>query len=170
MINDIYKLARPLTRGVRVDILSGKPYMQKGEQPIANLMVNEMLNDLPQFVGDLVVGNPVDADNPEMTQLFLDSPEIVAPFVLWVWDMRTTGLYDLKRRLEILAPMVECSHPSIQPVEYELIESVDQLAQYKQKVIVDNFFPGVVLREPFGTFGTSDETIKADAAPTETIQ
>lgn len=166
-MTELYKLARPLLTGVRVDIIGGKPYLHGGEQAVPNRMVGDILNDLPQFTGEIVVGRPIDTDCHEMTKLFLEESEIVAPFIFWVYDMRTTHSYPLKERLEITKPMVECSHPCIQLVEHELIESAEALEKYKDKVIGENFFTGVVLREPYGTFGTEDEVVKADA---ETIQ
>lgn len=169
-MTEIYKLARPLLTGVRVDVIGGKPYMHGGEQPVPNKMVCDILNDMPQFTGEIVVGVPIDPDCHEMTKLFLNEPDLVAPFIFWVYDMRTTHSYPLKERIEIARPMVDCSHPCIQMVDHELIESQQALEEYKAKVIGENFFTGVVLREPYGTFGTEDETVKADDAPTETVQ
>lgn len=157
MVTEIYKLARPKLQGVVCEILNGFPIVN-GE-PVVNRMVADVLGKLPQFKGEIVVGKPIDVDCYAITRSMVDANDVVCPFVFWVYDMRTTGLYDLKHRLDILEPMVYASNPAVQYVDHVLIGSLNALEEYKQKVIVENFFPGVMLREPFGTYNTEDEEI-----------
>lgn len=169
----LYKLARPLMRGVVVEILNGKPYVidnvrkftgeREVRSPVANNMVNELLGGLPQFKGEIVVGKPIADDCREVTMEFLKVEDAIHPFVFWVYDILTTGVYDLRRRLEIADHFCDTVGPVIQFVDHTLIESSEALAQYKQQVIINDHFPGVVLREPFGTYRTQDEEIKAPA-------
>jgi hypothetical protein len=156
-VTDFYKLARPMMRGVRVDIRSG----QVGEN-VKNRMVKDILGGMPQFTGEIVVGKPVEPDCREITESFLEDPQLLLPFVFWVYDMKTTGPYGLQDRLKITEPMVTTCHPCIQFVDHTLITSKQELDDYAKKVVTENFFPGVVLREPFGTFGTFDEEIPAE--------
>ena len=51
--------------------------------------------------------------------------------------------------------------PCVQYVDHELVTSKEELDAYAAKVIKAGF-PGVVLREPHGTFGTYDEEIPAE--------
>lgn len=153
-----YKLARPLTRGVKVQIANGQ-----APEHVKNRMVRDMLNDLPQFGGEIVVGKPCDPNCHEITQEFLNDDQLMLPFVFWVYDMRTTENYSLADRLKIAETMVMTCHPCIQYVDHEYVTTKAELDAYASKIVRDNFFPGVVLREPFGTFGTYDEEIPAES-------
>lgn len=177
---EMYKLARPLMKGVVVEILSGEPYIVSQEykqfhkdyrpkrEPIENKMVRDMLLGMPQFTGEIVVGKPIDEDCFEITKLFLESPHVLAPFIYWVYDLRTTGIYDLRRRLEMAEQFVLTCGPCIQYVDHTLIESEAELEAYKKTVTEENHFPGIVLREPFGTYGTEELIIRSEKAPTAT--
>lgn len=152
----IHKLARPLLRGVPLQILNGKL-----KQNVKNRMVNDLLKDYPNFTGEAVVGLPTAEDCYEETQRMLDQPNAFFLFVFWVYDLRTTALYSLQDRLKIAESMVTACGPTVQFADHELIESEKELEAYKEKVIVQAGYPGIVLREPYGTFGTEDETITA---------
>jgi hypothetical protein len=156
-VNEFNKLARPMMRGVKVQIRN--PF--KGD--IKNKMVRDMIQDLPMFVGEIVVGKPEDPECHEMTELFLETENLIHPFIFWVYDMKTTENYDLQTRLKIAAPMVigACG-PCIQFVDHETVTNKAELDAYAEKVIKQGF-PGVVLREPWGTFGTYDEEIPAES-------
>lgn len=156
-MTEIHKLARPLMRGSVVEILSGVPCVKK--QPIANRMVMDMLRDLPQFRGQLVVGNPVSPEADEASQLFLENETFMHPFIFWVYDLKTTGVYDLQRRLKMAEQFVLPCGPVVQYVDHKLIHSEQELREYIDEVVEKNFFPGVVLREPYGTYGTEDQTL-----------
>lgn len=157
MVTDFLKLARPLMRGVRVDIRGGQ-----ASEFIKNRMVRDMLGGLPSFTGEIVVGKPIDPTCTEATQLFLEDEMLVHLFVFWVYDMQTTKSFSLRDRLDMAETMVAACGPVIQYVQHELIHSKEELDKYAKKVVTENHFPGVVLREPFGTFGTWDETIPAE--------
>lgn len=157
-MTDIYKLARPKLRGVPCAIVGGHP---KG---IENRMVKDILGGLPQFVGEIVVGSPTDEDCFEITKEFLSDPNRIDLFVFWVYDLHTTKLYDLRARLDIVQPFIEACGPNVQYVDHELITKPEELEVYKTKVF-ERDFTGVVLREPFGTFGTYDEEILKETPP-----
>ena len=130
---------------------------------IKNRMVRDIIQDLPAFVGEIVVGKPEDPECHEMTELFLGTENIMHPFVFWVYDMKTAGPYPLQDRLQIAEPMVTgACGPCIQFVDHTLITSKKELDSYAAKVTGQGF-PGVVLREPYGTFGTYDEEIPAES-------
>jgi hypothetical protein len=160
---ELYKLARPLMRGVPVEITANRPRFitDKGRADISNHMVNDILGGLPQFRGELVVGNPIAEDCYAVTREFVDNATAINLFVFWVYDLRTVGHFDLRRRLEIVQPFIETCGINVQYVDHELIESIEALEKYKQKVIGENKFPGIVLREPFGTYDTEDQEIPA---------
>jgi hypothetical protein len=157
MNDEFYKLARPLMRGVRVDIRSGVV-----SDNVKNRMVRDILGGMPQFTGEVVVGNPVEPDCHEMTEDFLNDSKLLLPFVFWVYDMKTVTAYPLRERLKITEPMITACHPCIQFVDHELLINKKELDSYAKKVVTENYFPGIVLREPFGTFGTRDEEIGAE--------
>lgn len=159
MTDKFYKLARPLMRGVKVEV---------SKMDFQNRMVRDLLNGMPNFVGEIVIGKPEDPECHDMTALFLDTPDIIHPFIFWVYDMHTSGNYGLRDRLKIAEPMVVgATGPYIQFVDHELVETKEQLDAYAKKV-VEKGFPGIVLREPFGTYGTHDEEIEAAALGTAT--
>lgn len=151
-----WKLARPLMRGVRVEILSGKP---TAKTPIKSKMVKDMLTGMPQFIGEIVVGLPEAVDCREITELFLDQEDLMHPFIFWVYDLRTTSMFDLKRRLQIVTQFMETTAPFIQYVDHEELNSKADLDRYARLVIEERKFPGIVLREPWGTYGAEDETL-----------
>lgn len=161
-MTEIYKLARPKLQGVVCEVLNGRPIVNGKD--VVNRMINDILGQLPQFKGEIVVGKPIEADCYEASRSLVEDEAAVHPFVFWVYDIRTTGVYDLRRRLDIAEPMVYACNPAVQYVDHTLIQSANELEEYKQKVIVENFFTGVMLREPFGTYGTEDEEIPAAAA------
>jgi hypothetical protein len=165
----MYKLARPMLKGMLVQVLDGKPYLVTGRDkkdrditaPMPNNMIVDMLSDVPQFRGTLVVGPPTAPDCQENTEYHVKQPNAVFPFVLWVHDLRTTNRLGLKDRLGIAQPFVLACGPVIQYADHDTIESEVALESYKELVMVKAGYPGVVLREPFGTFGTYDEEITA---------
>lgn len=154
---EMYKLARPQMHGVPMSILSGRP------QGTENAMLNDILGGLPQFVGEIVVGSPTAPDCYERSKAFVDNPTGVHLFVFWVYDLRTTERYGLRDRLDIVQPFVTSCGANIQYVDHELIESVKALENYRATLIKQNF-TGIILREPFGTFGTEDETLPIETA------
>lgn len=154
--DEFYKLARPLMRGVCVNIRNGQV-----DDFIKNKMVRDLLGGMPQFTGELVVGLPVDPTCNEKTKEFLDTEEMLWPFVYWVYDMKTVENLALKDRLAIAENMMASTHPCIQYVDHQLITSKKELDAYATQVVTKDYFPGIVLREPFGTYGTYDETIDA---------
>lgn len=156
-MTDFLKLARPLMRGVRTDIRGGQ-----ASEFIKNRMVRDMLGGLPSFTGEVVVGKPIDPTCHEATQLFLEDELLLHPFIFWVYDMQTTGLYGLRERLDMAETMVAACGPVVQYVQHELIHSKEELDKYAEKVVTQNHFPGIVLREPYGTFGTYDEAITSE--------
>lgn len=157
METEFYKLARPLMRGVRVDIRGN----EVGDN-VKNHMVRDILGGMPNFSGEVVVGKPIEPTCREETENFLEDPTLLRPFVFWVYDMKTTENLALRDRLAIAEPMVTACHPCIQFVDHELITSKKEIDAYAQKVVKENYFPGIVLREPFGTYGTYDEIIPAE--------
>lgn len=166
-MTEMHKLARPLLKGVKVQIVGSDPQYIDGT-PIPNMMTRDILGGMPQFVGEIVVGNPIDPDCHEMTKLFLEEEALMCPFIFWVYDLRTTDPYPLKDRLRIAEAMFLSMRPMLQFVDHELLESEQDFTKYKEQVIDKDFFPGIVLREPYGTFGHEDEVI--EAAATATVQ
>jgi hypothetical protein len=160
-MTEFYKLARPLMRGVKLQIRN--PLDAK----IQNRMARDILDGMPAFVGEVVVGKPEDPECHDMTALFLETPDILCPFIFWVYDMKTTGNYALRDRLDIVQPMVGATGPCIQYVDHVLVQTKQELDDYAEKVIKQGF-PGVVLREPFGTFGTEDEEVPAESLGLQT--
>jgi len=157
MTIEMYKLARPKLNGYPISILNGKP------QGVVNPMVLDLLGELPQFVGELVVGHPTAPDCYERSKAFVDDPVTTELFVFWVYDLRTTNPFPLNVRLEIAQPFIAASGVVVQYVEHELIESPKQLADYRERVLKQNF-TGIVLREPYGVFGHEDEEITSEVA------
>lgn len=157
MTEEFYKLARPLMRGVRVQIRNPL------DDDLKNRMVRDLLQDLPAFVGEIVVGKPEDPECREITEMFLGTEDIIHPFIFWVYDMKTSDPYALKDRLKIAEPMVvgACG-PVVQFVDHVLVTNKQELDTYAQKVVTQGF-PGIVLREPYGTFGTYDEELPAES-------
>lgn len=156
-MSDFLKLARPLMRGVKVQIRTPL------DEEIKNRMVRDLLQNLPAFVGEIVIGKPEDPECHEITEMFLGTEDIIHPFIFWVYDIKTIDSYPLKDRLQIAEPMVTgACGPVIQFVDHVLVTNKKELDDYAEKVIKKGF-PGVVLREPFGTFGTYDEEIPAES-------
>jgi hypothetical protein len=170
METDMPKLARPMLQGVKCLLLDGKPYQITGRnakdrfitKPIKNHMVNELLGGLPQFMGEIVVGDPTAEDCELETQKCLDNENLIFLFVLWVYDLKTVGMYQLDNRLQMAESMVLACGPVVQYADHTIIENDTALEAYKE-VVVGAGYPGVVLREVWGTFGTYDEEIKAEA-------
>lgn len=162
----MHKLARPKMRGAPIQIRSGTPMLltEKGKhRDIPNQMVNDILGGLMQFKGELVVGRPEAEDCFDVSMKFITDPHMIHLWVLWVYDLRTVNFYALKDRLEMAQSFVNTCGPNVQFVDHELIESQQALMEYKDKV-VERGFPGIILREPYGTFGTYDEEITAETA------
>jgi hypothetical protein len=152
----LWKLARPLLQGVVVEILSNVP---TSKPPLRNRFVIDMLTGLPQFKGEVVIGKPEDPECKEITELFLDQDFIPHPFIFWVYDLCTTGIYDLQRRLTMAEQFVITCFPTIQYAEHKEITTYEELRAYAELVMEERKFPGIVLRDPWSTYGTEDETI-----------
>lgn len=150
-MTDIYKLARPKLSGVPCQILSGHV-----SDNIKNRKVRDMLSDMPNFTGEIIVGRPQDLDCQERSNDFCESEDLMELFIFWVYDMRTTATYPLKDRLGIASSMVGACGPFIQYVDHELLQSEEDIEEYKAKLAEDGF-THMMLREPYGTFGTEDE-------------
>lgn len=155
-MNDaMHFLARPKMKGAPIKIIKGEPFHQD-DSPIVNRMVRDMLNGLPQFVGEIVVGPPESDECFEVSSEFLADENLFELYVFWVYDLKTTGIYSLKSRLEMAASFVTTCGPTVQYVDHELISSGSELDAYVEKVRTQGF-EEVILREPFGTFGTYDQ-------------
>lgn len=159
-MTEVYKLARPLMAGVKCSIGGGQVMEQ---DVIKNRMVREMLGGLPQFVGEIVCGSPTADDCFQRTLEFLNNPYAIELWIFWVYDLRTTEPYDLRARLDICEPFVVSCGPNVQYVDHDLLESQNAVDEYLEKV-TGRGFKGIVLRQPFGTFGHEDEIIKAEDA------
>jgi hypothetical protein len=157
IMTEIYKLARPLLQGVPCQIINGQA------QGVENKMVKDLCSGMPQFKGEIIVGNPVSFDCKERTLNFLEDENWMQLFVFWIYDIRTTDNYALKDRLEMAQNMVTACGPIFQFVDHDLITNAEELAEYIKRVVSENYFPGIVLREPYGTFGTYDEEIPKES-------
>lgn len=156
-MTEFFKLVRPLMRGVKVQI------RHPLDDYIKNRMVRDMLQHLPAFTGEVVVGKPEDPECQQITEAFLGTENIVHPFIFWVYDMKTAHPYGLQDRLKVTEPMVTAAcGPCIQFVDHVLVHNKKELDDYAEKVVRQGF-PGIVLREPHGTFGTYDEEIPAES-------
>lgn len=163
-MTEIYKLARPLLTGVKVALLAGKPRLllkdnKLGDVP--NQMLNEILGGLPNLTGEIVVGPPHAPECYERTWDFISAPHAINLFVFWVYDAKLNAPMNLRERLNIAESMIESCGVNVQWAEHELIETQEALEKYHAKVCGENYFPGIVLREPFGTYGTEDQVIRA---------
>lgn len=157
-MTDIYKLARPMLRGVPFQITAEGQV--NGD--IKNHMAREILGGLPAFKGEIVIGKPQAPECYERSRAFCNDEKAIHLFVAWVYDIRTTAPFDLKKRLSIAESFVHTCGPNIQYVDHTLVQSQADVDRFKALVIKDRGFPGIVLREPYGTFGTEDETITAE--------
>lgn len=154
MTEKLFKYARPLLDGVKVQISGGFV-----PQHIKNNMVREILGGQPNFTGEIVVGSPTAEDVHERTLAFVNDATAINLFVFWIYDIKTTGLYALKDRLNMAEQMMCCNGPNFQFVDHAIIESLDELRKY-DAVVASRGFTGIVLREPYGTFGMEEETLK----------
>jgi len=156
-MSEFYKLARPLMRGVKLQIRN--PF----DETVKNRMVRDMLQDLPAFVGEIVVGKPEDPECHERAEFLLGESNLIHPYIFWVYDMKTNGNYPLHERLGMTETMVTgACGPCVQFVDHMAVTNKKELDDYA-KMVVDKGFPGIVLREPYGTFGTYDEEIPAES-------
>jgi hypothetical protein len=135
---------------------------------VPNQMVKEILGGLPQFKGEIIVGSPTALDCHERSMAFINDASAIFLFVFWVYDIRTTGMFDLRKRLDIAESFVNTCNMNIQFVDHTLIESQEELDKYVELVVTERGFPGVILREPFGTFGHEDEEVSLPY-PTRTL-
>lgn len=158
-MTEIYKLARPLLTGVKIELIAGRPLLTTGE-PVPNRMITEILGGLPNFTGEIVVGKPHE-DCYERSWDFVSAPNAINLFVFWVYDAKLNNPMNLRERLNIAESMIEACGVNTQWCEHELIETQKALEQYHEKVCKENYFPGIVLREPFGTYGTEDQVVKS---------
>lgn len=149
---EMHKLLRPLLTGIPCNIRDG--IIQ--EKEIVNRSVLDILGGLPNFTGEIVVGSPTTAEMPDRTRRYLADENAIDLFVFWVYDMKTNVNYPLKERLRIAEAMIGPCGPNIQYVDHELVETQEAFDAYEAR-IRNLGFTGVVVREPFGTFGTEDE-------------
>lgn len=161
----MYKLVRPRMQGVPCQILNGKV---QGDL-IKNNMVREVLRDIPQFSGELVVGSPQAPDCYEKTLDQVGHEDGFPLFVFWVCDLRTTQNLGLRSRLGIADSMMGAMGHNVQFVEHTLVEDNKALDDYFNMVVGEKGFSGVVLREVEGTYGAWDEEITALGAIPSTV-
>jgi hypothetical protein len=156
-MSEFLKLVRPLMRGVKLQIRNPM------SDDLKNRMIRDMLQDLPAFVGEITVGLPTDPECFDRAEFLVNDETLINPFLFWVYDMKTTDNYPLQARLEIAKTMViGATGPCVQYVDHELVTNKKELDDYAETVIRQGF-PGIVLREPHGTFGTWDEEIPAES-------
>lgn len=153
-MTEMYKLARPKLRGVPFQISGGQL-----NKEIKSHMAREILSGLPSFKGEIVVGSPQALDCFERSTAFAEEEGSIQLFVAWVYDLQTTERFDLRKRLNIAESFIQACGFNIQFVDHTLVENQADLDRYAKLVIEERGFPGVILREPFGTFNTEDEEL-----------
>lgn len=154
MTKKIYKLARPGLNGVPIQISGGRL-----PDTIKNNMVRELLGGQPNFTGELVIGKPQADDCYERSLAFAEDPTAIALFVFWIYDMKTSHPYPLKERINMAEQMMGSCGPNFQYVDHAIIETYSDLQTYNDHLAKRNF-KTIILREPYGTFGTEDETVE----------
>lgn len=151
-------LCSPKLDGVRCLILGGKP-VSRNLKPIPNMGVQSILQGLPQFDGELIVGPPAAPDAFNVTSSGVMSTGGFPDFTFWVFDVVTVKPYPFEERLKMAMQFADASGNCVQFVDHQLIQDEAGLLKYESKVLGLGY-EGVMLRAPDGPYKYGRSTPK----------
>lgn len=140
----------PKIKGVRCAIINGQP-MTKG-QPVTNHAVRDILNDLPQFDGVLVIGRVTDVNLYETTYGQVMNDVGVPDFMFWISDLLTHGAYPFNQRFEMARAFGQSIRGNVAFVNPEHVKTEEALFQIAKRFRKEGF-TGISIRNPDAIYG-----------------
>jgi DNA ligase-1 len=155
-------MASPKLDGIRCVIRNGKP-LTRNLKTIPNKYVREKLTGLPQFDGELIVGDPVAKDVWNATQSGIMSEDGEPDFGYFVFDMAWGLSHTFAYRYDELKDMVDDYRTKrvewLELVQHVHIDTIAQLEAYEAKA-VEQGWEGIMLRNPGGLYKQGRSTMR----------
>lgn len=151
-------LASPKIDGIRCVIRHGQP-LTRSLKPIPNRHIRAALSGLPDFDGELVVGDPRDPKAWNTTSSAVMSHDGEPDFTFFVFDYTHHELQTApyRKRLEFVgnrAPMY-----GLKPLVHSVIDDLTELSRFEDYQ-VSLGYEGIMLRDPEGPYKWGRSTAK----------
>jgi DNA ligase-1 len=146
-------LCSPKLDGIRCIIKEGQA-KSRTYKNIPNLMIQDMLEGLPEFDGELIDGDPTALDVYNKTQSTVMSIDKDATNVrFYVFDyaeeeFKNTPFWN---RLGLSEELSKKYEDIVIPVKHKLVTNLKELLQYENEVLELNY-EGVMMRDPNGIY------------------
>jgi len=151
-------LASPKIDGIRCVIRHGQP-LTRSLKPIPNRHIRAALSGLPDFDGELIVGNPVDPEAWNHTSSAVMSHDGEPEFTYWVFDMHVGPLASFATRTRTAEIHAKAFGPSIKYLPHKRLDDISELAQYEERC-VKNGYEGIMIRSLDGPYKWGRSTAK----------
>ncbi len=162
-------LASPKLDGIRLIMVDGKPMTRSLKKPLPNLAIRAVLEGLPWFDGEILVGNPSDPCVCARTQSVVTSRvcEDEALFNEWryyifdfVADLPFLGRYNgLKRIIDANVKLRPELEGKLVLVEHKTIRNENELYTYEDECVSQGY-EGIMVRDPNGPYKFGRSTAK----------
>lgn len=152
--------ASPKIDGIRCVIRHGQP-LTRSLKPIPNRHIRAALSGLPDFDGELIVGNPVDPEAWNHTSSAVMSHDGEPDFTYWVFDTTSDKmkLFTFDQRLLWAEDRVKHYAPNVKILKHRVILDLIDLAQYEE-LCVKNGYEGIMIRDVIAPYKWGRSTAK----------
>lgn len=152
-------LASPKIDGIRCVIRHGQP-LTRSLKPIPNRHIRAALAGLPDFDGELIVGDPLDPKAWNNTSSAVMSHDGEPNFTYYVFDgtsLQTDMPYE--NRLAFALRNAEMFGPRIVGLVHRWLYSIEDLIVLENEYVRDGY-EGIMIRDPMGPYKWGRSTAK----------
>lgn len=146
-------MASPKLDGIRCLIVDGVA-VSRTLKPIPNAYVREMLAGLPNFDGELIVGNPTAPNCFQVTTSAVMSRDGSPDFTYRVFDLHSETrpfCERLQAAHDATVADIDTLLLPILTVPHKAIRDAEELAEYEAEVVAAGY-EGVMIRDPMGAY------------------
>ncbi len=150
-------MASPKLDGIRCLIVNGVP-VSRSLKPIPNDHIQRTLKGLPNFDGELIVGDPARPDTWNQTSSAVMRHDGKPDFHYYVFDVHSDSTVFAHRYMWIAARAQMYKAPC-SPLKHTFIETALDLQLFEETCVADGY-EGVMIRDPRGPYKHGRSTLK----------
>lgn len=151
-------LVSPKIDGIRCVIRNGQP-LTRSLKPIPNRHIRAALAGLPNFDGELVVGDPTDPRAWNTTSSAVMSHDGEPDFTFFVFDMATDDKIGFGQRYQRVATRAGMYDRRIQLLTHVHVGTMELLMELEDRWVSQGF-EGLMIRDPDGPYKHGRSTAK----------
>lgn len=139
-------MAAPKLDGIRCLIVNGEA-VTRSLKPVPNAYIRDQLRGLPDYDGELIVGNPTAPDVFNASTSGVMTRDGEPNFSFAVFDIHGMDATFVERYRAI----DQFSHDRVTLVPHAMIHSAAELLEYEEQCVADGY-EGVMVRDPLGRY------------------